>query len=88
MGGWEGGLQKLEDLVFVEVVVQPVSSEEEEVPFFCAEGEELAEFRPISVCINIEREGEWVGGWVGCVEEDEAVRMRCCGGLGGGWFGR
>ena len=37
----------------------------------------------------------WVGGWVGellyiarMVEEEEAVEMRCCGLLGGGWVGR
>ena len=31
--------------------------------------------------------GRWVGGWVGWVEENEAVRMSCCGAIGGcgGW---
>ena len=30
--------------------------------------------------------GGWVGGWVmGYVEENEAVRMRCCGLGEGGW---
>ena len=34
--------------------------------------------------------GGWVGEWVGYgkVEENEAVEMRCCGLLGGGWLGR
>ena len=33
--------------------------------------------------------GGWVGGWVGDrkVEENEAVRMRCCGFHRGGWVG-
>ena len=37
--------------------------------------------------------GGWVGGWVGWVEENEAVRMRCwtwgvwVGGWVGGWGG-
>ena len=32
--------------------------------------------------------GGWVGGgWVGWVEEDEAVRMRCCMSYMGGWVG-
>ena len=34
-------------------------------------------------------EGGWVGGgWVGWVEEEEAVRMRCCGVCGGVCGGR
>ena len=33
-------------------------------------------------------EGKWVGGWVGWVEENEAVGIRCCGLLGGGWVER
>ena len=31
--------------------------------------------------------GRWVNGWVSWVKEEEAVRMRCCGLLGGGWVG-
>ena len=38
--------------------------------------------------------GEWVGGWVDelcCIhreeDKDEAIGMRCCGLLGGGWVG-
>ena len=30
----------------------------------------------------------WVGGWVEKVEEEQAVRMRCCGFWVGGWVGR
>ena len=30
----------------------------------------------------------WVGGWVGWVEEEQAVGMRCCGLGVGGWVGR
>ena len=33
-------------------------------------------------CLYREKEGGWVGGWVGMIEETQAVRMRCCmGGL-------
>ena len=31
--------------------------------------------------------GGWVGGWVGWVEEEQVVGMRCCGLLRGGWVG-
>ena len=32
--------------------------------------------------------GRWVGGWVGWVEEKEAVRMSCWTLEMGGWVGR
>ena len=28
-----------------------------------------------------------MGGWVEEIEENEAVKLRCCGSLGGGWVG-
>ena len=31
--------------------------------------------------------GKWVAGWVGCIEEKEAVGMRCWTLWVGGWVG-
>ena len=39
------------------------------------------------LCGTICTVGRWVGGWVGWVEEKQALRMSYCGFLVGGWVG-
>jgi hypothetical protein len=47
-GGRKGGGERGEDVAFVQIVVEPVRSEEEEVTRLGAEGEELSEFRTVA----------------------------------------
>ena len=87
MGGWEGG-RKTYRYGLGEVGEEgsegstcPCSSEGVDglVVVSCTQDGELPLL--FSSC--------WVGGWVGYgkVEENEAVRMRCCGLGEGGWVG-
>ena len=89
MGGWVGLTpREEEETVFLapegrRTLVVPRSSSWATITAYPPE---------VRAKVPIEWVGGWVGGWfewvIGCWRRIEAVGMRYCGLLGGGWVGR